>query len=45
MPQGGVEAGGGSTTGSEHAGLIGLGAIAILGGVALIARRRFRTEN
>jgi hypothetical protein len=44
MPQGGVEAGNGSTSGVENAGLIGVGALATLGGVALIARRRFRTE-
>jgi hypothetical protein len=41
MPNGGVETGSGSTTGIEDAGLIGLGSIAVLGGLALAARRRF----
>ena len=34
MPSGGVSTGGGSTTGTEHAGLIGLGALAVAGGGA-----------
>jgi Cu/Zn superoxide dismutase len=45
MPQGGVETGAGSTTGTENAGLIGLGALAVAGGGALLARRRFSTDN
>lgn len=46
MPAGGVETGGGSTTGVEHAGLIGVGALAAtVGGVALLARRRFSTDS
>ena len=45
MPQGGVEPGAGSTTGTENAGLIGLGALATVGGAALLARRRFSTSN
>lgn len=46
MPSGGVETGGGSTTGTENAGLIGLGAAAAVGGgIALIARRRTSTES
>jgi hypothetical protein len=46
MPSGGVSTGGGSTTGTENAGLIGLGAAAVVGGgVALIARRRTSTES
>lgn len=45
MPQGGVETGAGSTTGTENAGLIGLGAVAVVGGGALLARRRFSTDN
>lgn len=41
MPAGGVATGGGSTTGAENTGLIGLGAAAVVGGgIALIARRR-----
>jgi len=40
MPNGGVETGSGSTAGVEDAGLIGLGAIAIIGGLALTARRQ-----
>ncbi|SNS00148.1 CHRD domain-containing protein [Blastococcus mobilis] len=44
MPQGGVETGAGSTTGVEHAGLIGAGALAVAGG-ALLARRRFASQN
>ena len=45
MPQGGVETGAGSTTGVEHAGLIGVGALAVAGGGALLARRRFAAQN
>jgi hypothetical protein len=44
MPAGGVEAGDGSTTGLEYAGLIGVGGLALFGGAALIARRRFATN-
>jgi CHRD domain len=40
MPQGGVETGAGSTTGLEHAGLIGAGALAVAGGGLVLARRR-----
>ncbi|HLM04498.1 MAG TPA: CHRD domain-containing protein [Blastococcus sp.] len=40
MPAGGVDAGAGSTTGVENAGLIGAGALAVVGGGALLARRR-----
>ena len=46
MPSGGVDTGGGSTTGTENAGLIGLGAAAAVGGgIALIARRRTATDS
>jgi hypothetical protein len=45
MPQGGVETGAGSTTGIENAGLIGFGAVAAVAGAALLARRRFSTDN
>lgn len=47
MPAGGVETGGGSTTGIENAGLIGVGALAAAGGggALLLARRRFTTDN
>jgi hypothetical protein len=45
MPEGGVETGAGSTTGVENAGLIGLGALATVGGGALLIRRRFTTDN
>jgi hypothetical protein len=45
MPNGGVETGSGSTTGTEHAGLIGLGGgAAFLGGLALVRRRRFTSS-
>jgi hypothetical protein len=44
-PQGGVETGAGSTTGTENAGLIGVGALATVGGAALLARRRFSASN
>lgn len=45
-PAGGVNAGAGSTTGVENAGLITVGGLAAVGGVALLARRRrFSTEN
>jgi CHRD domain-containing protein len=47
MPSGGVSTGGGSTTGTEHAGLIGLGALAVAGGGAgvFLARRRTSPES
>jgi hypothetical protein len=45
MPKGGVETGAGSTTGIENAGLIGVGALATVGGAALLARRRFSASN
>ena len=45
MPEGGVETGAGSTAGVENAGLIGVGALAAIGGGALLARRRFSTDN
>lgn len=46
MPTGGVETGGGSTTGVENAGLIGVGALAAVGGgAALLYRRRFSADN
>jgi hypothetical protein len=47
MPAGGVSTGGGSTTGVENAGLIGLGALAVAGGgaVVVVARRRTSTES
>lgn len=45
MPNGGVETGSGSTVGVEDAGLIGLGSIAVLGGLGLVARRRFATAD
>ena len=44
-PKGGVETGAGSTTGTENAGLMGIGALATVGGAALLARRRFSTSN
>ncbi len=40
MPGGGVATGGGSTSGYENVGLIGAGGIALLGGAALMIRRR-----
>jgi len=45
MPKGGVETGAGSTAGIENAGLIGIGALATVGGAALLARRRFATTD
>ena len=45
MPKGGVETGAGSTTGVENAGLIGVGALAAVGGVALLVRRRFAVTD
>ena len=45
MPAGGVDTGAGSTTGVENAGLIGAGSLALVGGAALIARRRFATNS
>ena len=46
MPAGGVDTGAGSTTGTENAGLIGLGAAAVVGGgIALVARRRTAGDN
>jgi hypothetical protein len=45
-PAGGVDAGAGSTTGIENAGLIGAGALAAVGGAALLVRRRrISTDN
>ena len=44
-PAGGVETGAGSTRGIEHAGLISAGALAAVGGVALIAGRRRSAGN
>lgn len=41
MPNGGVETGSGATNGVENSGLIGLGGVALLGGLAVAARRRF----
>lgn len=40
MPTGGVATGGGSTSGTENVGLLAAGGLALLGGAALIARRR-----
>ena len=45
MPQGGVDTGDGATSGVENIGLIGAGGIALLGGAALIARRRLAADN
>lgn len=45
MPAGGVDTGAGSTSGVEHAGLVGAAGVAALGGVALLARRRFSTDS
>ena len=46
MPTGGVATGGGSATGIENAGLIGLGAATVVGGgIALIARRRTVSDS
>jgi hypothetical protein len=46
MPAGGVDTGAGSTAGTENAGLIGLGAAAVVGGgIALVARRRAVGDN
>lgn len=45
MPQGGVDTGGGSTTGVENLGLIGAGSLAAVGGAALLARRRLATQR
>lgn len=39
-PRGGVATGDGSTSGIENAGLIGMGAVALLAGGAVLARRR-----
>jgi hypothetical protein len=45
-PAGGVDAGAGSTTGVENAGLLAAGGVAAVGGVALLARRRrISTDN
>lgn len=44
MPAGGVATGAGSTSGPENLGLIGVGGLALLGGAALIARRRSTTN-
>ncbi len=40
MPNGGVETGSGSTSSTEDAGLLGLGGIAVLGGLGIVAARR-----
>ena len=40
MPAGGVETGGGSTSGVENVGLLAAGGLALIGGAALIAHRR-----
>ena len=45
MPSGGVETGAGSTAGVENGGMIAVGAMATLGGAALLARRRFSTDS
>ncbi len=45
MPKGGVETGAGSTTGIENTGLMGVGVMAMIGGGALLARRRFATTD
>jgi len=45
MPEGGVDTGDGATSGIENIGLIGAGGIALLGGAALIARRRLAADN
>lgn len=45
MPAGGVDTGAGSTSGIENAGLIGAGSLALLGGAALVARRRLATDS
>jgi len=45
MPSGGVDTGGGSTAGAEYAGLIGAGALAAVGGVVLLSRRRVAAEH
>lgn len=39
-PSGGVDTGGGSTSGYENVGLIGAGGLALLGGATLLIRRR-----
>jgi hypothetical protein len=44
MPAGGVSTGGGSTTGIENVGLIGLGALAVAGGGAAVVVARRRTS-
>ncbi len=45
MPSGGVETGAGSTAGVENGGMIAVGAMATIGGAALLARRRFSTDS
>jgi hypothetical protein len=40
MPEGGVDTGAGSTSGTENLGLIGAGALAVAGGAVLVSRRR-----
>lgn len=45
MPEGGVDTGAGSTSGTEHLGLIGAGALAAAGGVYLVTRRRPRADQ
>ena len=40
MPNGGVETGSGSSSGTQDAGLLGLGSIAVLSGLGIVAARR-----
>ncbi len=44
-PRGGVQTGEGSTAGIENAGLIGMGAVALLTGGAVLARRRLSGDR
>ncbi|MCZ3386283.1 MAG: CHRD domain-containing protein [Actinomycetia bacterium] len=44
-PTGGAETGSGSTTGVENEGIIALGGVTLLGGLALAMRRRFVSSN
>lgn len=45
MPAGGVDTGAGSTSGYENVGLIGAGAVALVGGATLAIRRRRTAEQ
>ncbi len=45
MPAGGVETGGGSTSGVENVGLLAAGGLALVGGAALLAHRRVRGDQ